>query len=418
MVEFLLYYLFEFLMTNVFVYCFGKLINKKIEYNFKTILLFILITMVTFMNNLYNIAVLKIIIATITIIVTNYLIFKVKLKDTIFYTLIYVFISLILELITSTILLSNMQNIDLLNDSYTIKITFSTINMVLQLIIFNNNKIIFFINKIYELIIERINFYSISMSILLILNILIMYRGLELDNKAITMISGIFIIFMLITIKTIVNDKNNIKVLKDKNQNIKDSNKAYAETIEDCRELKHNLKNDLYSLKATLPKDSQEKLNNIIIKYNKNYEWINDIDEIPEGIQGLIYLKIHEAEQKKIKIHLNTKKLLNTGNKDYLDLCNIIGILIDNAIESSEKTTKKIIEINIKELDNELYIKIYNQFTNNIDINKIGKKNYSTKEFKSGIGLNYIKKLNNNNINLKFEIINDIFITKIKYILK
>ena len=122
-----------------------------------------------------------------------------------------------------------------------------------------------------------------------------------------------------------------------------------------------------------------------------------------------------EAKNKKIKVYINSQKKINTSDKDYLDLCNIVGILLDNAIEASEQTKNKIIEINITETKNEILIKISNNFVNKVDINKIGKKNYSTKELKSGIGLNYIKKVNNSKIKVKFFIINDIFITNIFY---
>ena len=58
---------------------------------------------------------------------------------------------------------------------------------------------------------------------------------------------------------------------------------------------------------------------------------------------------------------------------------------------------------------------LINIFNNKIDLNKISKKNYSTKEIKSGIGLYYISKINNNNIDVKYKIINNLFIFKIIY---
>ena len=132
-------------------------------------------------------------------------------------------------------------------------------------------------------------------------------------------------------------------------------------------------------------------------------------------MQGLIYLKIKEAKNKKINIILNSENHINIKNKDYFYLCETIGILIDNAIEASIKSNSHTVVIDIDENEKRLKIDIINIFNNKIDLNKISKKNYSTKEIKSGIGLYYISKINNNNIDVKYKIINNLFISKIIY---
>lgn len=212
-----------------------------------------------------------------------------------------------------------------------------------------------------------------------------------------------------------INDKYNIKILKEKNKNIKDSYEAYYKTIEECRIFKHNLKNTMYALKTKLPEKNQKEFDDLLQKQMKEFEWINNISVIPEGLQGLIYLKIKEAKNKKINIILNSENHINIKNKDYFYLCETIGILIDNAIEASIKSNSHTVVIDIDENEKRLKIDIINIFNNKIDLNKISKKNYSTKEIKSGIGLYYISKINNNNIDVKYKIINNLFISKIIY---
>ena len=51
-------------------------------------------------------------------------------------------------------------------------------------------------------------------------------------------------------------------------------------------------------------------------------------------------------------------------------------------------------------------------------MNRIGTKDYSTKNRKSGIGMYYIEKNNNPNIKTKFEIINNLFVSTIIYTTK
>ena len=71
--------------------------------------------------------------------------------------------------------------------------------------------------------------------------------------------------------------------------------------------------------------------------------------------------------------------------------------------------------ININEENNHFKIEVINKFINNIDCDKIGTKNYSTKEYKSGIGLNYINKIKHNKVKVDFKIISDLFISIINF---
>lgn len=414
-IQLIIYFFLEMLITAIMLFCTGKMFDKKIKVNKQNILTFILITILLLINNLYNVVSLKAIIAMILFYISNKLIYKSSVKTTLLYVIIYTFISLVLEIILSPICLIKIKNIYVLNNKTILKIFFSIINGICLVFIFSNKHILNIVNKIISSLSKFFNFFNVSIIILFILNILIDTRALELKNFSIVIVSCVCTVFMIISIKIILIDKYNINILQERNKNIKDSYKAYEETIEECRILKHNLKNELYAMKSSLPHEYQDLLNKIIIKYNKNYEWINNIGDIPGGLQGLIYLKINEANQKKINIYINTDKSIKTNEKDYLDLCNIVGILLDNAIEASKLTKKRIIEINIKEDIDEINIKIINLFNNSIDTSKIGEKNYSTKEFKSGLGLNYIKKVKNSNINVNFKIINDVFITNVLY---
>lgn len=189
----------------------------------------------------------------------------------------------------------------------------------------------------------------------------------------------------------------------------------YQETIDQFKELKHNLKNELFSIKTDLPEEKQKKINSLITKYYKNYDWLNDINSVPEGLQGLIFLKISEAKQKDIKVNINSRNEVKIREKDYLDLCEILGIVLDNAIDAQNNVKNGIIVINISEENEYTKITIINKFNNSININKLGEKNYSTKKIKSGIGLNYMSKIKNKSIKTLFEIRDDIFIVKIVY---
>jgi len=410
-----IYFISNIFMSYALLKSYSYISENKIELNlYKSISITIMCILVS-INNYYMLALFKILIATLLTFIMIKIVFKDTIKKTIFRVIMITIISAFVDLVLSAILLISFSNISVINNNGLIKISFSLVEAICLINIFKNKYMKKFIDKIENIIIIFSNFYTLSIMTIFILIFAIYIRGENLQSFSLLILIILSLLLLITCIRTIVNDKYNNKILIERNRNLKDSYKAYSETIDECRELKHNLKNDLYSLKTLLPKEHQEQINNIIVKYNSKYEWINRIDDIPEGIQGLIYLKSNEAKQNRIKIFINTNKKIDTNKEDYIDLCDILGILLDNAIEASKKTKKKIIEININESNNYLKITIINQFVNSVDVNKIGKKNYSTKEYKSGIGLNYVKNIKNTHIKVHFKIVNNLFITKIEY---
>lgn len=413
--DIVIYCLSIFITETILVFNYGQLSNQKLKINNRNLFILICMSILVYINNYYNLISIRYLTAIVITIISTKLIYKNKLKDCIFYSIIHSILYIFMELILSPLMLLKIENITILNNEIYLKCIFSILIGILSLYLFKSKILLDFIDKIKTIVYTKINLYVVLIIISLFLNFIGVFRAFKTNNIDLIIVTLVCILFMLLTIKIIINDKYNLTVINERNKNIKDYFKAYSKTIDDCRELKHNLKNDLYTIKSILPKEEQEKINVIINKYNKNYEWINRIDEIPEGLQGLIYLKQKEAKNKKIKIYVNTGENYKTNDRDYIDLCSILGVLIDNALEASEKSKEKIIEITFRKKDTTLNIRIINTYINDININKIGKKNYSTKEYKSGLGLNYVNKLNNPKIKVIFKVINNLFITDIIY---
>ena len=414
LIQLVSYFLTLIFMDIVVIKNYQEMSSKKISFTKKVIFVILISSLFSYINNIYNLLSLRFFTGIIITIILTKIVFKDTLKDAIFYSIIHGIVFVILELLFSP-LLYGINSLTMLNNTIYLKVLFSIIVSFISLIVFKNDTIISLIKKAKCICFEKINNNVITIIILLIINFLIVYRAIISNDITLIIISIITSLFMIIVLKIIINDKYNIKLVNEQNKNIKDSYTAYSETIDECKEMKHNLKNDLLSIKISLPKKEQENFNKLITKYNTDYEWINKIGDIPEGLQGLFYLKQKEAKTKKVNLFINVKKNISINNKDYMNMCSIIGILLDNAIEAALKSNKKIVYVNFEEYKNLLKINIINTFTNNVDINKIGKKNYSTKEYKSGIGLDYIKKLKSDKIKVTFKIVNDIFITNIFY---
>ena len=99
------------------------------------------------------------------------------------------------------------------------------------------------------------------------------------------------------------------------------------------------------------------------------------------------------------------------------DICRIIGIILDNAIEATIKLNEENKEILISMyIDEYFIIEISNRFIGEIDINKIFNKGYTTKEKGHGYGLNLLRKIVNENDNIinEVKVTNNIFTQIIK----
>lgn len=92
-------------------------------------------------------------------------------------------------------------------------------------------------------------------------------------------------------------------------------------------------------------------------------------------------------------------------------MCDALGVSLDNALEAASNSKDKMIYMNFYESEEEILIMIENSFSNNLDIDKLGTVNYSTKKIKSGIGLFSI--LNRNRVVTNARVKENHFITTI-----
>ncbi|MBO5477745.1 MAG: Spo0B domain-containing protein [Clostridia bacterium] len=180
-------------------------------------------------------------------------------------------------------------------------------------------------------------------------------------------------------------------------------NKTLVELVDSLRLLKHDYNNILQAINGYIITKQYDQLDEHIKRLSKDSKNISKVEAInPEiinqpAIYGIIGAKYFRAVNKNIDFSLSINTNISEISFDFTELSRILGILLDNAIEASEKSDNPHISIKFsynkfKQAD---MIEIKNTIAKNskIDLNKIFNKGVSSKTIKSGLGLWEVKKI-------------------------
>ncbi|MDD2409268.1 MAG: GHKL domain-containing protein [Bacilli bacterium] len=413
------FFLTSILTAVVLVFCYRYFSENNKKIGIIQWLIIIIISFFIMQNNLREDMFLKSIIILLLNLLLYYAIFRESLFKTIYLGLYISILSIFTDLLFFVLIINIVPDINFFNTHMQLdKIIFSIIvglsfyfmcripflkriAIILLLLTENKKNNIFILYLIFAIIASLYSVY-ISGHINYFIYILII----------------LIIIFILITSSLYFKEKYKNSLLRMKNKNLIENQILFKRSMEDYRVLRHNLLNDLILIKSICSAETQEIINEKISKYNVMPKIMCNLNTIPEGLQGIIYLKSNIAKNSGIHFYIDNFSKYNYKNlssKIYVDLCEIISISIDNAIEASINTEDKVIYLNLLEENDYLYIEIFNTFSNDISIDEIGNLNYSTKKRNSGLGLYYIISLNKK-IKIKKEIRDNLF--KISIIIK
>lgn len=368
-------------------------------------------------NNIFNVNTFKAITSYFIILLLTKIWFKDKNSKIFYYMTIIILLAMIVELLLSKGFSIFFANLDAINNSLMAK---SAITMIFNIMVY----FIFMIKPLDKIIIKLEPFMTKRRAmevylivIVFIVNLLLMQMTVNYRNAPLYFASITIIIMIFSILLAYIKDRQNKETLEIRNKYLNDNVKHYELISDDYSELKHNLNHDFMAIRSVANQEAQELIDEIMQKYNKNYSWTTKIGKIPKGIQGLFCIKIYEGKKENIDIEVKSKVEDNINEqitmRTYSKLCDTIGITVDNAITAAKRSKEKAIYIDMAKKDNILEIKIMNTFKDILDLEQLGTFKYSTKEKKSGIGLSYLNKILKKDIEIKKEIINNIFIVSL-----
>ena len=226
---------------------------------------------------------------------------------------------------------------------------------------------------------------------------------------SVVIITNTVMALVLITIIIkFVTTKSNYQLISNKYQTSIKSLKEYETMIDKFRVNTHENKNELLTIRNMIKsndKKTVEYIDKLVDnKIKDNEKIMYQTSKIPEGgLRATIYSKLCVMDKYKIKYKLDISKgvrtvdLINLDEELILNICKILGVFMDNAIEEVIKLKKRNISIELYVIDNCLYIDITNNFKGNIDMSSIGKEKQTTKGEKHGYGLLLVNKIINEN---------------------
>ena len=397
----------NYIMNVTCLYFFYKLLEKREKLTSKknTFLALIMTITAAVLNFCFG-QPIKLLLSFVFLLIIGYIITNRKIAES-----FILIITLQINIIISEMIFSGVINLLFSNTYNEVIVTFSNYCVAAFLLLLIKTKIpksLFDNLRKSKNIInyKEIIIYSIMIIFIIIISIVESYMNFPVSVVIIT--NTVMALVLITIIIKFVTTKSNYQLISNKYQTSITSLKEYETMIDKFRVNTHENKNELLTIRNMIKsndKKTVEYIDKLVDnKIKDNEKIMYQTSKIPEGgLRATIYSKLCVMDKYKIKCKLDISKdvrtvdLINLDEELILNICKILGVFMDNAIEEVIKLKKRNISIELYVIDNCLYIDITNNFKGNIDMSSIGKEKQTTKGEKHGYGLLLVKKIINEN---------------------
>ena len=417
MIDFILYFLISFITISLVVLCFKKYSQEQIVLNKWLYVILFGGSLITTGLYYIDITILKTIYSFLFFIIVFKYISKKSIVELIYYAIfiwlygmaIDIFIMLLISLLGIDVILNNFPLI------YA-RIISSVLMAVLYLLIAFIPVIQKFTKKTIDKILKIKTSIIIEIFFVLVLIILNAVCVINISKISTQVLVLIIVSLLAYAIYSSIDKNYNIKKFKQLNDILIKNNDFFIKMDTDHRILKHNLISQLLGIKTVANKKAQLLIDDLISSYNQNFVSSQDIKKIPVGINGMVYEKLYSFNKSDINLAVENSVKSNFLDvlkpRNYNKLCEILGVLVDNALEASNESLEKSILIDFSEAANYISVKVINTFNNNLNIDELGYSKYSSKSESRGLGIFSI--INKRDIVVNTSIVNNLYQCEVK----
>ena len=377
---------------------------------------YLLSTIFLIINFEISLNVFKIIInCLLYVVLARYLINK-DLKNSCILGIIVIFINIFSELIFTLFALSFLKPVLFVDSAPYIVLIQNTIIGIITVLL----SLIFKKCNFYEIVLKKFNKIGVKQIIIFSLFMVVLFNfflfltcfiseGL-FNNPILLGVGSSISLFSVALVYSYLTTNNKYVEVMEKYSVSLDSIKLYEDIIENNRVNNHEVRNQFLMLRGM---SKNKKLNTYIDSIldkniSTNEDLLNKVIKIPSGgLRGLIYTKLIQMQDNNINYEIyvdkrvNSRKFSKIDSNTMIDICKIIGVFIDNAIECVSNLKKKNITIEIYVERNDVVVCITNNFEGKINLDKFGTVNYTTKGNGRGYGLRLVKEILSQNNRLK-----------------
>lgn len=231
----------------------------------------------------------------------------------------------------------------------------------------------------------------------------------EISKENSLMISGVFTLsLMIFSVILFLMHNATIHAEKAARKELELAQLAtYTENLEyiytDMRKVRHDFTNVLTSMVGFLDSRDMDGLiayfSNHVVCFSSQVNQINlnlgILGYIEQSeIKGLLAIKVLKAEDAGIVVNIDITEPVYFKDANTLELCRVIGILMDNAIEAAIASENPSISVGLVKRQNAQMIVIINSHQEEItSIAKLFEKGFSTKGEGRGFGLSNVREI-------------------------
>ena len=164
--------------------------------------------------------------------------------------------------------------------------------------------------------------------------------------------------------------------------------------LQNLRFFRHNMVNMLYGLEGVLISGDRDKVTAYYREMREKCALVNNenilaLERVTNpSVSAILLHGVDKARQLNLPVNLYVQERVQFNRTlSDADLCQVLGVLLDNAIEAADKAEERHVTVELRNVENSLEVIVKNTYAGEVSPEKLTMGGASTKEGHEGQGL-------------------------------